>query len=804
VSSVCKMAPTQRQCYAVVWASLMVTVALAATAPSSVFDALEKPSFLAHVDFDDYVPGQPFDIAGGVFPPGTSVTSDIQRTDVGHAAAGLYCRADATMHLPVGIGAASMPSVTFGAWVRPTASLALDEIGPVLSTFSDENDLLFGRSLLLANVGNSLYWAIAAGATRDDLLVLGEAEAVVNEWQFVAATYNSDSGRVSLFVDGVVVEDVIPETLPEGPTLNICQQLTSNSASPYYGDVDDVFVFNEVLQYNELQFLRQNTWISTQTPAASSAGYSVRFKTGFASVPLSADGNEGQFPASVLLWVKPTDVKTGTSRCLYELRSQKNDIQFVLLVESPIAGSGTQAGSEVRFRLQLFAGDQESAVVDWIISGVVSSDTWTHVGVVFNEETPSFTVFVNGHEASRLSLASNTRFQEIDIGSLIFDALNFGALHLDAATTSSFFVGELDEAAIYSRPLVDSEVFQTYKHSHALVGDAADGLEAYWRFDEGCGMRVVNQALAGVSLDLLLDASLFLANEQPWTVASTPIDNALSTDITTALPFVLNGSHCAYEGKPFKIRLDSVPSIGSVHILEDSSSQLAGTELSAGDVVEQLERLVYVPEPTFQASYEATLQYVIGGIDGFVDASAPSTVTISVVAEDDVLPQLGMDDTVLTIAGYAVADTDAAEGTNSIDMTIGFESDSLDTTLRLGSSNGLNFEEGSQSRSIAGSAGPLEFYGAPDSISSAIDHIELSMAASQGEATFSVTASDLGTSDALSDTVQMSVALRSGATPVLDSVFPSTGSPSGNYYVTLSGANFGDMALACVFDGSFN
>ena len=788
---------TVRICIAVSWVWLSVISA------ASVFESLERPSLLTHLSFDEYEPSSPFSVAGGVFAPEVNVSSNVLRDENGHSGAALFCRADASMDLPVGVGPLAMPTVTFGAWVKPTAAVPKGSYNPVLLGTSSITGAT-GRSIFLVDVDNTHHWAVSVGPRSSDVAIVEEAPLRVGEWHLVAAQYDSAASVVGLFVDGELFTLATTDVLAETNNLAICHGGVGSQHSSFYGDVDDFFIFSEWLSLSSLDFLYEGTAVEPAGPAAGSAGYALRFDTSYVTVPLSNNLAQGRFPGTTMLWLKPMDVTTGSLRCVLQFEAPQTRVLLRLLAESPHSGTETLQVDSVRFRVILSSGLSGATIFDWKPSHLVAAGSWTNLALVFDEFHDTFALFVNGSLQGSLNLSGSAAFQAVKLPTHVFGDLTIGAQtdEWGVRPRGAFFVGEVDEVALYSAALTDEYIGRTYQSSRSLADEFSGECLGYWRFNEGCGMSSVNGIAGQSSSQAQLDPGMFLEpNSEVWVIAGTPIDLEQSVGASSELLFFLNGSQCIADPQSFHFEIVSVPSVGSVHTVDETAVLRAGATLLPGDTLGQFEAAIYLPDPSLESSYTTQFSFRTISLDG--TGSSIAIVTILVQAEQDVLPQFSMDDTVMTIEGYAVSDTDVAEGTNTIDMSVGIESDSLETTLKLGSSRGLNFADGSKAESVSGARTQLQFYGPPESVSSALDRIELSMAAAQGQTIISVTANDMGVpNDAVSDSVQLSVSLRSGGGPVLSSLEPSAGSPAGGYYVSVFGENFGQMDLTCVFGDS--
>jgi len=149
---------------------------------------------------------------------------------------------DDAIRAEVNIGPQALPQMTIGAWVRPDQT---DAIRAVLS----QDDGGFDRALMLDNRGDGGEgWAAFIGAG-----VMGGREiASAGDIHFVAAAYDEAEDEAMLYVDGS--EQTGATSLGEGSSFFVM----GNSPYldlPFDGLLDEVFIFDRVLEPDELTFM---------------------------------------------------------------------------------------------------------------------------------------------------------------------------------------------------------------------------------------------------------------------------------------------------------------------------------------------------------------------------------------------------------------------------------------------------------------------------------------------------------------------------------------------------------------------
>jgi len=187
--------------------------------------------------------------------------------------------ADSYIDLPIDVRPKSMPKLTWGAWVRPR--LTVDKRSNIFST-----DIRgYSRTLTIDNrdrMNNSptedFRLAAFIGDVGPDRGIFKSTGPLPkpNTWTFVAAVYDDSSHRAVLYVEGPSANDG-KSCLIEDRTIGVqfgsaagntadhirvgrrCNaNLLPSQTEPFDGDIDNVFIFSDVLGIKELETIRKN------------------------------------------------------------------------------------------------------------------------------------------------------------------------------------------------------------------------------------------------------------------------------------------------------------------------------------------------------------------------------------------------------------------------------------------------------------------------------------------------------------------------------------------------------------------
>lgn len=144
-------------------------------------------------------------------------------------------------NVPININPASLPAMTFGAWVN------IDPGAGPLAKFLSHDDGGFDRTIGVDTRGGGFSAFTGTG-------VLGGGPRVDNVWKHVAASY--DGATVNLFVDGALAGTAADTTGGGFSALTVGSNPGFNE--DFVGLMDDVFVFGRALNAGEIADIVNN------------------------------------------------------------------------------------------------------------------------------------------------------------------------------------------------------------------------------------------------------------------------------------------------------------------------------------------------------------------------------------------------------------------------------------------------------------------------------------------------------------------------------------------------------------------
>jgi hypothetical protein len=215
-----------------------------------------------------------FDDAGAPFADSSGQGNDISGTvgiaptwgsDIGFGNTGAYDFAGGTLTVPIDINASVVPDMTWGTWVRT------DNTSPGLRKIMGHDNGSWDRTIGLDSRNGQFRYTSFTGFGRP---VVGDLPGPENteDWTFIAASYDSAAGTVSVYVDldASSIDDeliAVTETARwnngQG-TFAIGGLRPDNTAELWDGTIDNVFVYDEVLSIEQITALRNNFEVPQQ------------------------------------------------------------------------------------------------------------------------------------------------------------------------------------------------------------------------------------------------------------------------------------------------------------------------------------------------------------------------------------------------------------------------------------------------------------------------------------------------------------------------------------------------------------
>ena len=206
------------------------------------------------------------------------------------------------------------------------------------------------------------------------------------------------------------------------------------------------------------------------------------FATGKVGRAFSFDGTSGvvQIPDSTSVsitgaismdaWIKPTSVGA-IEEILSKYNSLANQVSYAFEI---------RPGGGLRFAVYQTGNGSTVRYVD-TAGGIVSTGTFTHVAATFNPVTQAIKIYVNGVD-TLASLGAGS-----SIVTSIFDSttpVRIGAA-VDSGVGQVFFSGLIDEAELFNRELIASEIQSIFNAGSAgkcpPCAPAPSGLISWWR-----------------------------------------------------------------------------------------------------------------------------------------------------------------------------------------------------------------------------------------------------------------------------------------------------------------------------------
>ena len=169
--------------------------------------------------------------------------------------------------LPIDASPTAMPKLTWGVWVRPR------KIGPDRGEILSTDIFAFGRTLTIDDRGrnvvdspNDLRFSTFLGNEGPDRGIFSSTGPLPREktWTFVAGVYNESLHRVSIYVEDKNMNDGnggLAEEHTIGAIFGKCNSSIrvgrhAKMVEAFDGEIDNIFIFADVLNTQELETIR--------------------------------------------------------------------------------------------------------------------------------------------------------------------------------------------------------------------------------------------------------------------------------------------------------------------------------------------------------------------------------------------------------------------------------------------------------------------------------------------------------------------------------------------------------------------
>lgn len=380
---------------------------------------------------------------------------------------------------PVNINPGVLPEATVGAWVKTST------LDSGLRKIMGSDDGGWDRTIGLDNRNGDFRYSTFVG--NGEPLPGGPAPVSTDAWTFVAATYDQEAGAVNLYVDLDAASVGEPLTAVSGSgsfssglsVLSLGSVHAFDNAEGWVGGMDNVFVFDRVLNVEELREIRDGAAAALLPPVEVPVDKLIGYYTfDNADDPLEDASGEG----ADLISVDADPVYTtdgGFSGGGYDFSGTN---RFIAPVDiGPEANPEVTIGAWVKTTTlepslrKVIGGDnggwdrtvgldnRNGPLRYSAFSGAgpitgtpepVSTEDWTFLAVVYNENTTQMTMYVDLDSSTTndelVAVGSSTTFNdapaEISIGTV---GPNSG---------SEGWVGGIDNVFIFAAALTAEEV----------------------------------------------------------------------------------------------------------------------------------------------------------------------------------------------------------------------------------------------------------------------------------------------------------------------------------------------------------
>ena len=403
----------------------------------------------------------------------------------------------------------SFSALTISVWARAT------NLGANASLFGRTD----GSTIYQTNGAFGLDLNIAAGSkfgfhfnNGTDNRIAFNFTPSTNTWYHLVATFDSSTGAVALYVNGVQSVSTTLSAASIASITNgmfrIAQWDTSTSQFWFPGTLDDVRIYNRALSAADVTALynigaaklgatkgassqstlissglvgywtfdgKNTNWASGTTADASSNGNTgslISMSTSTSPVlgkigqAMSFNGTSQYVstgiysiyaaPYTISAWIKPSATQTAG------LVAQRNGCgpgneSYILTMESNV--------------LKLYAGNVSTAQ-----TGTIQNNVWTHVVGIYNGST--LQLYVNGAQSGTPTAATPA------------SSATATQIGKDGGTCTSYFRGSIDDVRIYNRALSATEIQKLYQAGTGVTLDTSNpqaltggGLVGHWSFD---------------------------------------------------------------------------------------------------------------------------------------------------------------------------------------------------------------------------------------------------------------------------------------------------------------------------------
>ncbi len=411
-------------------------------------------------------------------------------------------------------------SVTVSAWINPStvAAGAYDIAGKW-----DGN-----TSYLLQQNASDIRFYVGSASNYEATTSLS---LTTSTWYHVLASYNATTGKVQIYVNGLLktssTTGTIPTSIADGTDrFQIGADSSSGTATNFYnGSLDEIRVYSKALSSAEALALAnfapgpvgywkldENTG-TTANDASSNANTGVitvgtggwipgKFGTGYnfdkANTKIDAgsytnlDNLKGGGGLSAEAWIYPKSTGEGGAN-------------GGVIIGKATGPTNTVANGWFFFvttsNALEFTSDGSTTDLLRLTSSTLTLNTWSHVAVTWDGSTTATNckIYINGVEAAYSTTTNGNGLTSDATPTLIIG---------NDSTQADTFDGYIDEAKVYNYPRSPGQEIEDMNGGHPAPGSPIGSPVAYWKMDEGYGTTANDSAaLNGAGENLTLSTA---------------------------------------------------------------------------------------------------------------------------------------------------------------------------------------------------------------------------------------------------------------------------------------------------------
>ena len=150
----------------------------------------------------------------------------------------------------IDVALASTESYTFSAWVKVDADGTWDDNWMTLMEFGEAGEY------------SPFFGTVTGGLPKLYTLIAnieGSTALSTDSWSFFVATYDNETGFANMYVDNILAVGRAEDCAGLGSPLSIGRSKVEGDEAPWYGDVDEIRIYDRVLSSDEMTLLFEET-----------------------------------------------------------------------------------------------------------------------------------------------------------------------------------------------------------------------------------------------------------------------------------------------------------------------------------------------------------------------------------------------------------------------------------------------------------------------------------------------------------------------------------------------------------------